>query len=178
MYKFYYKYIKTKYNAKLLFTNSESLVYEIEPDDVYEDFYEDKNLLNFSDYPRDSKFFDFVNKKVIGKMKDKFKREIISVFVEFKSKTYSIVSIDGKNNKKAKGVNKNVVENTRHKEFVDVLFNKKLIKHRMKRIQSKLHRIGIYAVCKISLSFFDDKRYILYDDINSFAYFHKDIRGQ
>ena len=84
MYKFYYKYIKTKYNAKLLFTDSESLVYEIEPDDVYEDFYEDKNLLDFSDYPRDSKFFDFVNKKVIGKMKDKFKREIISVFVEFK----------------------------------------------------------------------------------------------
>ena len=98
-------------------------------------------MLDFSDYPRDTKFFDFVNKKVIGKMKDEIKREIISVFVGFKSKTYSIVSIDAKNNKKAKGVNKNVVEITRHKEFVDVLFNKKLIKHRMKRIQRKLQRI-------------------------------------
>ena len=45
----------------------------------------------------------------------------------------------------------------------------------MKRIQRKLHRIWIYAVCKI---FVFDKRYILYDDINSFAYFHKNIRGQ
>ena len=47
----------------------------------------------------------------------------------------------------------------------------------MKRIQSKVHRIGIY-VCKISLSSFDDKRYILDNGINSLAYFHKDIRSQ
>ena len=47
----------------------------------------------------------------------------------------------------------------RHKEFVDVLFNEKVIRHNMKRIPSKLHRIGTY-VCKISLSCFDDKRYI------------------
>ena len=50
-----------------------------------------------------------------------------------------------------------------------------MIKHRMKRIQSKFHRIGPYDVCKISLSCFDNKRYILDDGINSFAYFHKDI---
>ena len=46
----------------------------------------------------------------------------------------------------------------RHKEFVDVLFNRKVIMHNMKRIQSKLHRIGTSDVCKISLSCFDDKR--------------------
>ena len=46
----------------------------------------------------------------------------------------------------------------------------------MKRIQSKLHKIGTYDVCNISLSFFDDKRYILDDAINSLAYFHKDIK--
>ena len=45
----------------------------------------------------------------------------------------------------------------------------------MKRIQSKLHKIGTYEVCKISLSSFNDNRYILNDDINSLAYFHKDI---
>ena len=48
----------------------------------------------------------------------------------------------------------------------------------MKRIQSKLHRIGTYEVYKISLSCFDDKIYILDNGINSLAYFHKDIRGQ
>ena len=49
----------------------------------------------------------------------------------------------------------------RHKEFVDVLFNKKVIRHNMKRIQGILHKIGTY-VCKISLSCFDDKRYVLW----------------
>ena len=57
----------------MLFTDTDSLVYEIKTDDVYEDFYENKNLFNLSDYSRDSTFFDLVNKKVIGKMKDEFK---------------------------------------------------------------------------------------------------------
>ena len=62
------------------------------------------------------------------------------------------------------------------KTYVDVLSNKKIIRDKMKRIQSKLHKIGTYEVCKISLSCFDDKRYILDDGINSLAYFHKDVR--
>ena len=63
MYEFHYKYIKSKYNAKLLFTDTDILFYEIETD-VYEDFYEDKNLLDFSDYSQDSKFFYPVNEKL------------------------------------------------------------------------------------------------------------------
>ena len=58
----------------------------------------------------------------------------------------------------------------RHKEFVDVLLNKKVIRHNIKRIQSKLYRIGTYDVCKVSLSCFDEKRDILDDGINSLAY--------
>ena len=85
---------------------------------------------------------------------------------------YSLISIENKEVKKAKGVDKKI----RHKEFVDVLFNKKVIRHNMKRIQSKLHRIGTYDVCKISLSCFDDKRYVLDDGVNTLAYFHKDIK--
>ena len=49
------------------------------------------------------------------------------------------------------------------------------MRHNMKRIQSKLHRIGNYDACKISLSCSDDKRYILHDSICSLAYFHRDI---
>ena len=49
--------------------------------------------------------------------------------------------------------------------------------HKMKRNQSKLHKIGIY-VCKISLSCFADKRYILENGINSLAYFYKDVKSQ
>ena len=53
-----------------------------------------------------------------------------------------------------------------------------MIRHKVKRIQSKLHRIGTYDVCKIYLSCFDDKRYMLDDGINSLAYFQKDIKSQ
>ena len=51
-----------------------------------------------------------------------------------------------------------------------------MIKHNKKRVQRKLHRIGTYDVCKNSLSWFDDKRYVLDGGINSLAYFCKDIR--
>ena len=123
-------------------------------------------MFDFSDYPLNSKFFDPVNKKVIGKMKDEFKGKIISEFVGLKSKMYSLIGVDDEEVTKTKGV----------QEFVDVLFNKKVIRHNMERIQSKLHRIGTYDVCKISLSYFDDKRYVLDSGVNSLAYFHKDIK--
>ena len=85
-------------------------------------------------------------------MKDEVKRKIISEFVGLRSKMYSLIDVDGEENKKVKEVNKSVVKNIRDEEYPDVLFNKKLIRHKMKRIQSKLHRIGTYCVCKISLS--------------------------
>ena len=84
MYEFHYKYIKSKFSANLLFTDTDSLVYEIDTKDVYEDFYGDENLFDFSDYPRDSKFFDPVNKKVIAKVKDEFKGKINNEFVGLK----------------------------------------------------------------------------------------------
>ena len=83
MYEFHYKYIKSKYRAHLLFTDTVSLVYEIKTEDVYEDFYKDKNLFHFSDYPL-----------VIGKMKYGFKGKIISEFIGLKSKMYSLIAVD------------------------------------------------------------------------------------
>ena len=89
MYKFHYEYIQYKFNARLLFTDTDRLVYEIKTEDTYEDFYEDKNLFDFSDYLLNSKLFDQNNKKVIGKMKDELIGKIISEFVGLKSKMYS-----------------------------------------------------------------------------------------
>ena len=171
MYEFHYKDIKSKFDAKLLFPDTDSLVYEVKTEGVYKDFYQNNNLFDFSDYPLDSKFFDLANKNVIGKIKDEFKGKNINEFVGLKSKMYSLISVDDEEVTKAKGVNKKII----YKKFVDVLFNKKVIRHNMKRIQSELHRIGTYNVCKISLSCFDDKIYIL-DGVNSLAYFHKDMK--
>ena len=54
------------------------------------------------------------------------------------------------------------------------MLNKKIIRHKMKRIQAKKHKIGTYEINKISLSCFNDKRYLLGDGIHTLAYFHKD----
>lgn len=72
MYDFHYNYIKNKYGnkAKLLFTDTDSLTYEIETEDVYQDFLNDKDKFDNSDYSENSPFHYKTNKKVIGKFKD------------------------------------------------------------------------------------------------------------
>ena len=72
VYDFHYDYIKEKYGsrAKLLFTDTDSLTYEIQAKDVYEDFWEDREKFRDSDYAKDNPYFDATNKKVIGKFKD------------------------------------------------------------------------------------------------------------
>ena len=67
--------------------------------------------------------------------------------------------------------------NYRVNELKDTLFNKKVVRHKMKRIQSKKHKLGTYEINKISLSCFDDKRFVLNDGIHTLSYFHKDIES-
>ena len=86
-------------------------------------FNKTRSYFYFSCYPRDSRFFDLVNKKVIDKMKDEFKGNTVSEFDGLKSKMYSLVDVDGGGITKAKGVHSGVVMGIIHKEFVDVLFS-------------------------------------------------------
>ena len=127
-------------------------------------------MFDFSNYPEDLKFFDQANKKVIGKMKDESEGKIIGQFVGLKSKMYSLKNIDGKESNTAKGAN----IATEFNEFKDTLLNKKIIRHKMRRIQGKKHKMATYEINKISLSAFDDKRFVLDDGIHTLAYFHKD----
>ena len=103
MYDFHYNFIKKHFDAELLFTDTDSLTYEIKSEDVYEEFFKHKHLFHFSNYPEDSKFFDPTNKKVIGKMKEVFEGKAISEFVGLKSKLHSIKNIDDKEYNTAKG---------------------------------------------------------------------------
>ena len=103
-------------------------------------------------------------------MKDEFGGVIVVEFVGLKSKMNSMRKIDGKGCNTAKGVS----IATEFDKFKDVLFNEKLIRHKMKRIQSKKHKLGTYEINKISLSCFDDKRYVLDDGICTLACFHED----
>ena len=172
MYDFHYIFIKKNFSAKLLFTDTDSLTYEIKSDNVYKEFYKWKDLFDFSNYSKDSTFYDDTNKKVIGKMKDEYGGAIIDEFIGIKSKMYSIKKINDSESSTTKGVN---IE-TEFNEFKDVLFNKKIIRHKMKRIQAKKHKIETYETDKISLSCFDDKRHVLDDGVNTLAYFHKDCK--
>ena len=103
-------------------------------------------------------------------MKDEYGGAITDQFIGLKSKMYSIKKVNGSESSTTKG--KNIA--TEFNEFTDILFNKKVIRHKMKRIQAKKHKIGTYEIDKISLSCFDDKRYLLDNGINILAYFHKD----
>ena len=104
---FHYNFIKKHFNAKLLFTDADSLTY-----DVYEEFFSYKHLLDFSNYPNDSKFVDETNKKVNGKKKDGSEVKMIGEFVRLRSKMYSIKNIDGKESNTAKGVSKVYIFNS------------------------------------------------------------------
>ena len=123
MYDFHHNFIKKKFNTELLFTDTDSLTYEIKSENVYEEFFKWKNLFDFSNYSKDSEFFDSTNKKVVGKMKNEFGGVIIGEFIGLKSKMYSIKKTDGKETNTAKGVN----VATEFNEFKDVLLVKKLL---------------------------------------------------
>ena len=172
VYQFHYDFVlKTFDSVKLLFTDTDSLVYEIKGGNVYDQCFKDKHLFDFSGYPKDSVYYCDLNKKVLGKMKDELNGFKIVEFVGLKFKMYSLIAENDKEVNKAKGVNLKL----KHKEYLDVLFNKKIVRHKMKRIQSNLHQVGTYGKNKISFSCFDDKRHLLDDGINILAYFHKDI---
>ena len=128
-------------------------------------------MFDFSGYDKYSIYYCDTNKKVLGKMKDEFTGIEIDEFVGLKSKMYSLLGCDDKEVNKAKHVNLKL----RHNEYVDVLKGKKIVRHKMKRILSEKHNIGSSLLNKISLSCFDDKRFILNDGINSLAYGHKNI---
>ena len=104
MYDFHYNFIKKSFDAELLFTDTDSLTYKIKSENVYQEFFKWKGLFDFSNYSKDSKFFEGANKKVIGNMKDDFGGVIVIEFVGLKSKMYSMKKIDGKECNTAKGV--------------------------------------------------------------------------
>ena len=168
MYDFHYNFIKKTFDAELFFTDTDSFTYEIKSENIYEEFFKWEDLFDFSSYSKES--FDETNKKVIGKIKGEFGGVIVVDFVGLKLKIYSIKKIDGKEYNTAKRVS----IATEFNKFKDVFFNKKGIRHKMKRIQPKKHKLGTYEIDKISLLCFDDKRYVLDDGICTLAYFHKD----
>ena len=178
MYDFHYNYIKPKYgdNAKLLFTDTDSLAYEIQTEDFYRDISSDvKEKFDTSNYPKDhpSGILTGVNKKVIGMFKDEASGKQIAEFVGLRAKLYSYRVEDSYEEKKCKGVKKAVIKKTiTFNDYKNCLFDNKPAMRKMNVIRSHLHTIFTETVNKIALSPFDDKRLIREDKIHTFAHGH------
>ena len=179
MYKFHYEYIIPKYGperVKVLMTDTDSFIYEIETEDLYTDMAEDADRFDFSDYPNDHPLYSAVNKKVLGKMKDETAGAPIKEFVGLRSKMYSLITYMSEEMKRAKGVKKATLKNDIvHHDYLHTLFSGETQRHLMHSFRSERHEMYSLAQNKISLSAFDDKRYLLEDGITSYAYGHYKI---
>ena len=181
MYKFHYGYILPKYgkNQKLLFTDTDSLCYEIETEDFYKDISGDvEDYFDMSNFPKDhpSEIPVGKNKKVPGMMKDEAGGRIIEEFVGLRAKLYSYSVFEGKEEKKCKGIKKSVVrKDISHEDYKECLFSKKPQMWKMNVIRSHGHEIFSETVNKIALSANDDKRIILEDKISTLSYGHYKI---
>lgn len=176
MYDFHYNYIQSKYRdrAKLLFTDTDSLCYEIQTEDFYKDIIDDVDcLFDTSNIPKEhsSGLPSGVNKKVIGKFKDEAGGKIIEEFVGLRAKLYSYKMFDGGGEmKKCKGVKKGVVESTiSFDDYKRCLFGGGKQYRRMNTLRSRKHEIFMEEINKVALSANDDKRVILPDRVNTHA---------
>ena len=178
----HYNYIKAKYGdkAKLLLTDTDSFIYEIETEDFYKDISEDvKDRFDTSDYPENhpSGIPTGKNKKVLGMMKDEAAGKIIKEFVGLRAKLYSFVMDDGEENKRCKGIKKQVVENSiTHEDYKTCLLTGKEQLRKQNIIRSYEHEVYTEEVNKVALSAGDDKRYILEDGIHTLAWGHYKIK--
>ena len=156
MYDFHYNYIKQKYGdkAKLLFTDTDSLTYEIQTEHFYKDISEDvKHRFDTSDYPPNhpSGIPSGFNKKVLGMFKDEAGGKVIDEFVGLRAKLYSYKMFEGEESKKCKGVKKSVVKKSiAHEDYKECLFTGKEKLRRMNLIRSHKHEIYTEEVNKIA----------------------------
>ena len=128
-----------------------------------------KEVFDLSNFPVSSKLYCSDNKKTVGKMKDEYDGKSILKFVGLKSKTYLI--LDESSNEKSTNKGHNAF--IEFQEFHNTLFQKKILKHKMRGVMSKNHNIGTYETNNNSC--YDDKRYILRNGIDTLVYDHKDI---
>ena len=178
MYDFHYNFIKDIYGqrAKLLFTDTDSLTYEIQTDDLYDDMAHSLDFFDTSDYPSDHFLHSTINKKVLGKFKDECNGNPVQEFVGLRSKMYSMWYEENglvKEKKTAKGVTKSVTKKKlKHHRYKECLLRRKIIMAQMNQIRSKDHKLNSICLNKIGLSPFDDKRYILSDGCDTLAHGH------
>jgi hypothetical protein len=178
MYDFHYNVMKEKYGDKceLIYTDTDSLVYDIKTDDLYSEMFEMKEYFDLSDVKID-KFKSNENKKVVGKFKDESNMIPITEFVALKPKLYSFL-VHGENKKhlKAKGITRGAQKDMKHEMFTECARNCKDVDIKQVRIQMFKRQVYTLETSKKGLSNYDDKMYRL-NNYEGYSYGHYKIKN-
>ena len=193
MFNFHFNYVKKKWEkVQVLYSDTDSLILEIETDDFFQDTAGDvEKWFDTSGYPKDhfavkNGFPVGKNKKVLGKFKDEAGGKIIREFVGLRPKSYSIQieepkvqepkvqepKVQAKEIKRAKGTKKSITNHLSHQDFKDVLFGRDFPPLENVSLRSRLHEIHTETVRKVALSAKDDKRVVMKDGIQTLAFGH------
>ena len=176
MYEFWYDYIKPVYsdNAKLCYTDTDSLVIHIKTDDFYKDIANDvERLFDISNYDKkNSRPLPIgKNRDVISLFKDELGGNIMTEFCALRAKTYAFKSDDDTEHKKAKGTKKCIIKRElMFENYKDSLFNDEVIIRSQQRFRSYNHKVYTEEVNKIALSSNDDKRIQTSDRVTTYPY--------
>ena len=177
MYEFWYDYMKPKYKnkVKLCYMDTDSLIMNIKTNDFYKNIsYDVEKRFDTSNYEENRPLPIGKNKKVIGLIKDELGGEIITEFVTLRPETYSYLTDDGKEDKKAKGTKKCVIKRMiKFDDYKNCLLKDKVLLKSQQRFISKKHDVYTEDINKIALSNNDDKRIVSSDKITSYPYGYK-----
>ena len=181
MYDFHHNYIKRNYGdkAKLLLTDTDSTMYEIQTEDFYKDISADVEYrFDTSNYPPDhpSGIPSGLNKKVLGMFKDEANGKVMDEFVGLRAKLYSYKMQEGEESKKCKGVKKSVVKKSiTHEYYKKCLFTGKEQLRKMNVIRRYRHEVYTEEVNKVGFCPRDNKRHILEYGVHTLALGHYKI---
>ena len=200
MYDFHYNVWMKKFpNSRLLFTDTDSLAYEVTDHDLYAGMADIKDQFDFSEYPKDHPLYSMDNMKVVGKFKDECKGQLMLNFTGLRPKLYSLdferlahfekddqgleievskpstttetkIVVDNKN--AAKGIQTSVAKKLTASDYKQTLKTLESKHVEVTRIGSDYHNLYTYKTNKIGLSAFDTKRWICDDGISTLAFGH------
>ena len=172
MYEFWYDYMKLKYGnkVKLCYMDTDSFIMNIKTNDFYEDIANKvEDRFDTSNYEVKRPLPTGKNKKIIGLMKDELVGKIITEFVTLRPKTYSYLTDDGKEDKKAKGTKKCVIKKMiKFNDYKKCLLDDEVILKPQQRFISKKRDVYNENINKIPLSNNDDKRIVSSNKISSY----------
>ncbi len=190
--------MKEKFDCKLLYSDTDSFLHQIFTDDLFGTIAQSqelRSLFDFSNFSKNHLLFDDSRKRVTLLMKDEFGGEVLEEFVGLKPKLYSVTTASGKalafhttecsnymlyisgaHKQSAKGITKHAQRSLQHQKYKEVLSRKNIVRSINTRIHSKNHNIHTIRVNKVSLSCFDDKRFIFGNGITTLPYGHHLLR--